>query len=169
MRENADNTSEELLCKAIFRILTFQWTSSRHSHGPANFIPFDTFYCSVRCIVLSYAVRGEEAQGTGINWGSVHMQPSARMPQSCKATSGPHWAPRCPGVFLLSHHPLYARAKNIVQLTNPFPTQQVQCSRFSIVKKRIWILKPFKSMPKAGANKNKSELWETFITVTSLG
>lgn len=48
----------------------------------------------------------------------------------------------------------------------PHPTS-TSVLRLSIIKKRIWIVKPFKSMPTAGANKNKSESWAMLITVAS--
>lgn len=93
VRENADSTPEEFLCNALFRILTFQWTFSRHGDGPANFIPFGTFHCSVRCTLLSYAERGEEGEETGVNWGSIHMQTSARTQGNFIPSPGPwmHW------------------------------------------------------------------------------
>ena len=138
-------THTEELYNAIFRILTFQWPFTRYSDGPVNFIPSGTFHCSVRCPVLNDTVIAEEKKKQRDSvpvWHSYmnspgstrkFLPPTQRLMVQRQRHPPSHHTPfptlpalGCSSVFLLSQHHLCIRAKDIVKLTNPFPTQQVR-------------------------------------------
>lgn len=139
-------THPEELYNAIFRIVTHRWPFTRNRNGPANSTPFGKFHCSVRCMFLNEAVRAERRRKNRTNRLNMYPAQAREHPRITRKFHPPaqtlmvqrhrhpptpiHPLPTlpalgCSSVLLLSQHNLYITAKDIVKLTNPFPTQQV--------------------------------------------
>lgn len=144
-----DDTPEESP-STIFRIVTLQCPFARHSDGPADFIPLGVFHRSVRRTLPSNAKSREGRRENRVNQAKVRRYTTASS-----------------GCIILLGQPCMSEQRPC-QTCKSFPhPASTSVLRLSIMKKRIWILKPFKSMPTAGANKNKSELWAMLITAAS--
>lgn len=118
--------------------------------GPADFIPLGAFHRSASCTLPSNAKSGEGRRENRAN--------QAKAQRYTTASSG--------YIILLCQPCTSEQRPCQTRQSFPHPTS-TSVLRLSTMKKRIWILKPFKSMPTAGANKNKSELWAVLITVAS--
>lgn len=141
---NRDDTPEECP-RTVFRIVTLQWPFARHSDGPADFIPLGAFHRSARCTVPSNAKSREGRRGNRAN-----------------QAKGQSYTTDSSGYIILLCQPCTSEQRPC-QISKSFPHP----TSTGVLRLSIWIVKPFKSMPTAGANKNKSELWAMLITAAS--
>lgn len=119
-------------------------------YGPADFIPLGAFPGSARCTLPSNAKSRE-----------------GRRENRANQAKRQRYATDSSGYIILLYQPCTSEQRPCqIRKSFPHPTS-TSVLRLSIIKKRIWTVKPFKSMPTAGANKNKSELWVMLITVAS--
>lgn len=130
--------------------VTLQCPLARHSDGPADFILLGAFHRSAKCTLPSNAKSRE-----------------GRRENRANHAEGQRYATDSSGYIILLYQ-LCTSEQRPCQIRKSFPhPTRTSVLRLSVIKKRIWILKPFKPMPKAGANKNRSELWAMLITVAS--
>lgn len=128
----------------------FQCPLARHSDGPADFILLGAFHRSARCTLPSNAKSRE-----------------GRRENRANQAKGQHYVTDSSGYIILLYQPCTSEQR-LCQIRKSFPhPTSTSVLRLRIIKKRIWIAKPFKPMPTAGANKNRSELWAMLITVAS--
>lgn len=101
---NQDDAPEEFP-STVFRTVTLQWPFARHSDGPEDCIPLRTFHWSARCALPSNAKNRE---------GRRKNRPRGR--------PGTHRFLRLQDIPMSA---LCVGARDAVNLTNLFPTQQV--------------------------------------------